>query len=427
MFKIRWGEIVRGEPLVALPHQTEFLEKFKECRGVIGCFDEPGLGKSLEIMMAIESSLIEGEKALIVMPPNLKQNWIQEIKEFTYFEIGKDIDLVPYTMLGKTIDSFKDYKFVADDEGHLIKNPDTQRTMKFISFLEENTPEFFIHATGTPIGNRLPDIFTFLYMIAQYDHVSPRITVRYPTYYEFCERFCYKSPSNYGSGYKYTGSKNVSELREYLKPWTIRRKTDEVLTLPPMENVRVFVSYKEDKELAKVWEQFQSTGEFGGIDITAKKESAIATAPFTTSWVANELEQGAGPVVVFSDHREPAITINEGLQKAGYKSALIIGGQSMDIRNKIRLDFQSGKLDAVVMTAETGAMGITLTKSNLIVGNDLPWKPDTLDQIRRRIRRISQTRPQRCVYMVGSRACDLITQLLISKLEVINQVIEKEK
>ena len=71
MFKIRWGEIVRDQVLEALPHQVEFLERFSSCGGVIGCFDEPGLGKSLEIMMAIQRSLNEGEKALVVMPPPL--------------------------------------------------------------------------------------------------------------------------------------------------------------------------------------------------------------------------------------------------------------------------------------------------------------------------------------------------------------------
>jgi hypothetical protein len=422
MFKIRWGEVVRGEPLVALPHQTEFLERFRSCRGVIGCFDEPGLGKSLEIMMAIEQSLNEGEKALIVMPPHLLENWKQELNDFTYFKVGKDVDLVPYTMLGKKISSFAGYKLVADDEGHYLKNLGAQRTMKFMDFLERDRPDFFIHATGTPIGNRIPEIYPFLLMLSGFEHVSPKIDVKYPTYYQFCERFCHVKNVSYGSGIKYHGMKNVDELKEYLKPWTIRRKTDEVLTLPEMENQRVVVSYKEDPALAKAWEEYASNGEFGGVDIKAKKEAAIAKAPFTAKWVADELEQEAGPIVIFSDHREPAKMIHEALRKE-YMGGLIIGGQDMGDRDALKVAFQNGELDYIVLTS-AGFTGITLTESNLIVGNDLPWKPDDLDQVRRRIRRISQKRKQRCVYMVGSRADDQITQMLVAKLKVINAVVE---
>ncbi len=426
MFKIRWGEIVRDQVLEALPHQVEFLERFSSCGGVIGCFDEPGLGKSLEIMMAIERSLNEGEKALVVMPPHLLENWKQEVRDFTYFEVGKDIDLIPYTQLGKKITSFKEYAFVADDEGHYLKNLSAQRTQNFMLFLEEHRPEFFIHATGTPLGNRIPEIYPFLLMIAEFPHITPKITVKYPTYYEFCERFCHVKNVSYGSGIKYHGMKNVDELKEYLKPWTIRRKTDDVLTLPEMENQRVIVDYKEGTELAKLWAEYASNGEIGGIDIRAKKEAAIVKAPFTAKWVADELEQGAGPVVIFSDHREPVEIIHEALKKAGYKGHTIMGGQDMKVRDNIKVSFQNNELDYVVMTVGAGATGLTLTASNLIVGNDIPWKPDDLDQIRRRIRRISQKRKQRCVYIIGSKADDQITKMLIAKLRVINAVVENE-
>lgn len=424
MWKIRWGEFVRGEILDSLKHQDEFLVRFKECKGTIGCFDEPGLGKSLEIMMAMEEVMRPGEKALVVMPPHLLANWVQEITDFTYFEIGKDIDLVPYTMLGKKITDFSAYRFVADDEGHYLKNLDAQRTQKFMTYLENDRPEFFIHATGTPIGNRIPEIYPFLLMMAGFEHVHPKVDVLYPTYYQFCERFCFVKSVSYGNGIKYHGMKNVDELKEYMRPWTIRRKIDEVLTLPEMENQRVYADFKEDKELEKAWEEFKSNGEVGGVDIVAKKNSAIATAPFTAKWVVDEIEAGCKPVI-FSDHREPAEFIHAALKKAGYKGGLIIGGQSMKVRDDLKLSFQKGELDYLTSTS-AGYTGLTLTESNLVVVNDLPWKPDDLDQLRKRVRRYTQKRKSRCAYIVGSRAADQITQTLIAKMKVINAVIEEK-
>lgn len=114
--------------------------------------------------------------------------------------------------------------------------------------------------------------------------------------------------------------------------------------------------------------------------------------------------------------------IHEALRKE-YMGGLIIGGQDMGDRDALKVAFQNGELDYIVLTS-AGFTGITLTESNLIVGNDLPWKPDDLDQVRRRIRRISQKRKQRCVYIVGSRADDQITQMLVAKLKVINAVVE---
>lgn len=424
MFKIRWGEFVRGEILDSLPHQDEFLVKFRECKGVLGCFDEPGLGKTLEILMAIEESLRPGEKALIVMPPHLLENWKQEVNDFTYFEIGKDIDLIPYTQLGKKITDFTAYRFVADDEGHYLKNLDAQRTQKFMTYLDANPPEFFIHATGTPLSNRIPEIYPFLLMLAGFEHVTPKIDVLYPTYYQFCERFCHVKSVSYGSGVKYHGMKNVDELKEYLKPWTIRRKTDDVLKMvPAMENQRVYAEYKDDPALAAAWEDFASNGEIGGVDIVAKKNSAIATAPFTAKWVADALESGSGPVVIFSDHREPAFIIHEALKKAGFRGELIIGGQDLKVRDSYKVRFQNGDLDFLMCTS-AGYTGLTLTASNLVVVNDLPWKPDDLDQLRRRVRRYTQKKVSRCVYIVGSKASDQITLSLIAKLKVISAVVE---
>ena len=413
MFKLK-------ETTELLQHQEEFLVRFVN-QDVIGLFDLPGTGKSLEILSAICCTLEEGQKALVVVPPHLMANWRHEVEKFTYLEIGKDIDLYPYTQLGKQLTSFQGYSFVAADEAHYLKNMDAKRTFNFMTYLEESLPKYFIYATGTPVTNRIPEIYTFLLMIAGYSHVYPKIDAKYPTYYQFCENFCHVKTVSYGSGVKYHGMKNVDELRDYLKPWTIRRSAPLNVK---MENQNIYADYKDDKKLAAAWEQHASDGDIGGIDIVAKKLAAVAKAPFTAKWVNDELTNEAGPVVVFSDHREPVEIIYEDLKSVGWRVAKIMGGDSMTARAKIVDDFQAGKLDAVICTIGSASTGITLTTSNLVVFSDVPWVPASLDQARKRIFRISQERQCRCVYIVGSKADDQIITMIKAKMRVINAVVE---
>lgn len=397
-------------------NQIEFLERFIPLK-VIGCFDVRGVGKTLEILAAICDSLVNGEKALVVVPPHLMANWKHEVEKFTYLEIGKDIDIVPYTQLGNKVTSFEGYSFIVGDEAHYLKSMEAKRTLAFMNYLEDQRPEYFIYATGTPLKNRIPEIYTFLLMISGWPFVSPKIDVLYPTYYEFCERFCHVK--TVGGRVKYHGMKNVEELKEYIKPWTIRRKP---ISSKGMVNQTVVASYKEDTALAKAWKLHESTGEFGGVDIVAKKEAAIAKAPFTAKWVEDEFNCEVGPIVVFSDHREPAIMIHDYLVKAQYRVGLIIGGGCMKKRDQLVLDFQAGLIDFIVSTS-AGYTGLTLTRSNLVVVNDPPWVPADLDQLRGRVDRKTQDWVCRCVYIAGSRADDQIILSLGAKLKVITAVI----
>lgn len=413
MFKLK-------ETTSLLPHQKTAVDEFL-IKKSFGIFDEPGLGKTLEFL----ASLCEiGGKGLAVVPPFLMASWKNDIEKFTHLEIGKDIDLVPYTMLGKKVDSFAGYSAVCADEGHYLKNLEAQRTVKFHNMMTKNRPEYFAYMTGTPVKNRIPEIYSFLCLLAQYPHVSPKITVKYNSYYKFCMRFCNVTErSIYGrSIMQFSGMKNVDELKEYLKPWTIRRLAKDFLDLPEMQNQTVTANYKDDPELQAAFDVFAPSGSVKGGDIVAKKNSAIAKAPFTAEYVETQLEAGAGPVLVFSDHREPVRIIAESLSKR-WKTASIMGGDSMSARDEIVRKFQSGEFDVLVATVGSASVGLTLTKSNLVIFSDIPWIPSDLVQARKRIHRISQERECRCVYIVGSKVDDNIIKTIRAKEKVINTVV----
>lgn len=399
-----------------LPHQSRYVEVQLE-KKALGCFDAPGLGKSLEVLAAI---CAVGKPALVVCPPHLANNWMAEVTKFTELKIGSEIEICPYTMFSKRVTSLKKYGFFALDEGHYCKNLEAKRTQAIHSALCDHNPEFLANMTGTPVMNRIPDIYSFLVMLSYYDHVTPKIIERYPTSYQFCMRFCNVSEARFGgrSVMQFTGLKNAEELIAYLRPWTIRRTADQVLKLPSMESQTVTANYKHDPKLEAEWQNFVEGGSYSP---TAKKESALAKAHFTAEYVKNELESDNGPIVVFTDHPDAAYSIERELS-GSYRVATIVGGMSIDRRSEYVKQFQKGQLHAIVLTIGSSSTGITLTKASTIVFNDICWTPEDLNQARQRIHRIGQERPTRCVYVVGSSVDDRIIKSVLSKSKVINTI-----
>lgn len=403
-----------------LPHQEIGVSTIVE-KKCFGLFDKPGAGKTLQILAAMCRVLKDGQKALVICPPFLANTWMTEIASFTEMEVGKDIDLVPYTMLGKRIESFEAYGFVAADEAHYLKSLDAQRTRKFHTYMMKHRPEYFVWATGTPIKNRIPEIYSFLLTISRYPHVIPNIGVKYRSHYAFCMRFCNVSERRFGgrSVMQFNGMKNLEELKEYLKPWTLSRSVDE--SLPQMQNQMIAANYKDDPELAAAFAEFGPDSGVRGGDIVAKKNSAIAKAHFTAEYVQTQLEAEMGPIVIYSDHRDPVDMIERELSQA-WRVASIKGGMSDDRKDELKKQFQAGQLDALVCTVGSFSVGVTLTRSNLVIFNDIPWIPADLTQARKRIHRISQERECRCIYIVGSKVDDNIIKTIRAKEKVINAV-----
>ena len=397
------------------PHQKRYVEVQlqKKC---LGNFDRPGTGKTLEILAAICEV---GKKALVIVPPHLANNWHGEVEKFTQLTIHEDIVICPYTMLHKRYKSLAEFGFVALDEAHYIKNLQAQRTQLVHSMLYDNTPEYFAYATGTPIMNRIPEIYSFLVTMAYHKHVTPNIVDKYPTHYQFCQRFCNVTEARFGgrSVMQYSGMKNVEELKEYIKPWTISRNYSET---EGMETQMVRANYKEDSELEKAWQAFTEGAE---LSPTAKRGSAVAKAHFTAEYVKTELEGNNSPLVVFSDHPDAVHLIEREVSEVA-RVASIVGGMAMSKRTEIVDKFQRGQLDVIVLTTGSSATGITLTKASTVIFNDVPWQPEELHQARKRIDRIGQTKQTRAVYIVGSKIDERIIKSLMAKKKVINTIEE---
>ena len=379
-----------------------------------------GTGKSLSALAAIIQTK---EKAVIVCPPFLVENWLNEISKhttlkgsphFLKYSSDSDIFVVPYTQLDKSEDIFRNVRFVVADESQYLKNLEAKRTQRFHYLFYKYTPAYFMALSGTPLKNRIPEIYSMLLLWDRFG-VKPAITEKYKSFYTFCCRFTNVVQGKYGMSYG--GMKNVEELRTYIKPNSIKHEAS-VLDLPELNESNVIVAYKNNPKLHEAFLQF--SGSRFSAEITVKVESATAKAVFTSNYVSEAIDSGEGPIVVFSDHRKPIEIMELELSKIRVRS--ITGETPMDKRQGYVDMFNKGQLDLLLCTFGAASTGINLTSSNLMVINDLPWEVASLEQAKKRSHRIGQTRPCRIVHVIGSSVDELILKTLNAKMKVISEV-----
>lgn len=339
--------------------------------------DAMGLGKTLQAIEVIKRT---GLKTLVVCPASLRLTWKSELELFGTG--AEDVTIIGYSELTK-MESFEGYELIIADEIHYLKNLDAQRTGAFHRLLWESKPERFIGLSGTAIKNRIPEFYSILRLI----YSSSTLPTMLRDYWDFCRHFCNVTQFKVRGRMvtKFDGHKNIDELRALLHPRYLRRKASEVLDLPPIVRKDILLEDSEiDHDLLQAWDSNSKAF------ITYKKNSAKIKAPHTIKYVKDLLEAGEGPVLVYSDHVEPAQRIGEGFNRK-YKVGIITGSTPMKERHELVTALQEGKLD--VLTATIGALseGVTLTKARNLVFNDLSFVPGDIAQVEKRIHRIGQT------------------------------------
>jgi SWI/SNF-related matrix-associated actin-dependent regulator 1 of chromatin subfamily A len=396
--------------------------------------DEPGLGKTIQALLAA-CMLLEkhpGKKVLVLCPQYLTRNWHNEIEDWTNgirvstFDPkcsdamwDSDVVLASYYHVRKYPDLISEdaYDFVIVDEAHNFKNPKAKQTLGLLKVVSKLKPNFLLLLTGTPIKNRVPDIYIPLYLMAMSKRTENPITKKYRSYYLFCYNFCTVRKTPFGT--QFTGEKNVEELRTYLKGRRIGRKKKDVVELPEVVEKQVVVDYKEIPELLREYEAFNGVVE--SAESSAKAESARLKAKFTSEYVRELLDKEVGPIVIFTDHLGPVEVIREELKD--FKVAVIVGGVSVKKREKIKTDFQAGYYDVLIATIGAFSTGVTLTRSSNLVFNDISWVPSDLQQAKDRIHRLGQTATCFVHYIVGAVVDKKILRSIQAKLRTIKKVL----
>lgn len=405
-----------------LPHQTRTVE-FALKTKFYGDFSVMGSGKSLS---AIATICALKKKALIVAPPYLINNWIREIQKhstlkvsphFLKFDPSSDVTVIAYTKTEKAEDVFKNVEIIIVDEGQYLKNLEAKRTQNFHDLFNKYTPKYFGFLSGTPIKNRIPEIYSMLLLFSKGPN-SPKIIDHYRSLYTFCCRFTHLKQTQYGTSFE--GMKNVEELRRFVNPFSIRHG-EEVLDLPILQESSVVVSYDNNPDLQRDWEKYCNEGI--SIGVQSKNQAAIAKAPFTANIVTEAINDGLGPIVVFSDHVKP-VEIME-LELSRFRVRKITGEVSSEKRQDAVDMLNKNQLDVLICTIGSASTGFNLTAASLLIFNDPSWVSTDMEQAKKRIHRIGAKKPCRILYVIGSQTDEHIYHMLARKDKVINKVIKE--
>lgn len=249
------------------PYQVEGVRFLIQRRNPI-LADDMGLGKSLQAMTAFATDVKMGwgDTALIIAPATLKDNWANEFKKFTR---------IPYTVLGqrvnrngKTVSTGRDeriqqivgfalssgpraliinYEQVAAhleelnacgfhmaifDEVHYLGNYDSQRTIACLQIKARRK----IQLSGTPVTSQVNNLWAIMWMAAR---------GRTPNYNTFMNR--YAAYGGFG-GKQIVGVKNKDEIHEILGDTMLRRVKEDVLDLPPVDIIPIYVRLTPEQQ-----------------------------------------------------------------------------------------------------------------------------------------------------------------------------------
>jgi len=371
--------------------------------------DDMGLGKTRQSLAVVD---IENLRTLIVCPASLKDNWKEEIKIFCP---GLDYYIESYSSLHKL--KHFDFEAIIGDESHYLKDPKARRTQTFISIVEKCNPKKLIMLSGTPIKNRVPELFVPLALAMQPNKLGYN-------YWDFCRHFS-NEEVKYRNGYEYktySGIKNEIELVELLRPYMIRRSADKVLDLPEIVEINVSTDENPPPDYKQVVEKFimdnNKTPEF----MMAKRLVSEAKIDFTVNYVSVVLNN-TDQVIVFSDHINTINKINKILSKE-IKSGCITGETDVATRDKIIKDFKDKKIKVLCSTIGVGSTGHNLQNCSHVVFNDFPFVPSDLMQAKKRIHRIGQKNKCFYHYVISNDIDRTVLKILQSKTKVIDRVMD---
>lgn len=428
------------------PHQQKAVE-FLSARARAGLFDDMGLGKTAS---AICSAIKVGaRRTLVVCPTVVTRNWRREIRTWDptaevqvitrgtqsvnpsvrYVIVSHGLLIRP-PLLAQLVRNGWDV--VIADESHALKNPKAKRTRAFFdSIATRGTARHVWLLTGTPMPNDPTEMWSMLRGLA-----PERITGadgRPMTWRQFRERYCVLAPSSFTpDGVRVVGARNIPELRDRMRGFSLRRLKAHVLDLPPIRwgNVSLTVE-KLPKELlalekdlprdpAAALAQLRDGSQFS----TWRRLCGLAKADAAAELLYDELDAHAyKKVVVFAHHIEVLDILQMSLRD--FRPVRISGDVLPDARARAVDAFQNDPETRVaVCNLVAGGVGITLTAASEVVFAEASFVPGDMKQAADRCHRIGQAAPVnvRVLSLAGS-VDELVGDILVRKTSMIRDVL----
>ena len=371
--------------------------------------DKPGLGKTIQTIMAIDEAALY--PCLVVCPKSVKLNWVETFwdwaKERVEPDLIRDITIINYEQLRKRIKDLKavPWEIIVCDEAHVLKNRTAKKTILIRQLMRRTKRKLLI--TGTYVLNRPEELASLLEIINKLKEFGGL--------HEFYLRYCGMVRTVYG--WDYTGVSNLQELHDRLSGFVLRRTKEEIKDeLSPKEPFVVPFNVNRteyNKLLLKRYNSYFEREESLAMEaLKAKEESCF-------EWIENFLESGE-KLVVFAHHRYLQNRLCERFPLA----CRISGGQTDLERKENIVLFQLGDRQLIICSLKAAGLGITLTAASDIAFLEFPQTPGILEQAIDRVHRIGQHKSVFVWYLYAKDTVEEKALCLCENKEVITSLIQ---
>lgn len=403
-----------------------FLERW----GLGACLaDDMGLGKTIQFIAFLlhlkEEEALE-KPTLLVCPTSVLGNWEREVKKFApnlkvlqyhgdkrpkgkAFQTAvkdKNIVITSYSLVHRDLKSLQDvsWQIIALDEAQNIKNAESKQSQA----VRQLEPEFRIALTGTPVENRLQELWSIM------DFLNPG----YLGNKQFFQRRFAMPIEKYGD------TSSLSQLRSLVQPFILRRlKTDRdiIQDLPEKQEMTVFcgLTPEQAKLYQKVVEDslatiddaegLQRRGMILGLLVKLKQicnhpaqylkkkklEQYDSAKLQRLDEMLEEAISNGDRALIFTQFAEWGKLLKPHLEeKLGRETLFLYGSTTKKQREEMIDRFQHDPQapPVMILSLKAGGVGLNLTRANHVFHFDRWWNPAVENQATDRVFRIGQTK-----------------------------------
>lgn len=301
-----------------------------------------------------------------------------------------------------------DWNYVVLDEGHKIKNPNSNITILSKRLKTHNR----VILSGTPIQNNLVELWSL------FDFIFPGRLGTLPIFQEEFEQ-----PIKAGGYANATnlevkvGYQKAVILKDLIQPYLLRRmKVDVAKDLPSKQEYVLMcklTKYQKDKYLEFLHSiEFKANSYFGAIDTLRK----ICNHPDLADVHFKENQPGYGDpsrsgklqvlkslittwtkeghkILLFTQTRQMMNILEKFLNSSmstDFKYMKMSGETSIGKRQDMIFEFNNEDYNLFLLTTKVGGLGVNLTGADRVIIFDPDWNPSTDLQARERAWRLGQ-------------------------------------
>lgn len=384
--------------------------------------DEMGLGKTIQ---AIGSAILKKDifgfsKTLIVCPASLKHQWKNEIEKFSderaliisgppderarqYNEDSYFFFIVNYETVLRDHSAMNraGFDFLILDEAQRAKN----FTTKTASSLKRVEVRHKLIITGTPIENRLIDLFSIIGLLDP-GFLGPL--------WEFSYKHCLFDPEKQ---VKINGYYDLDKLNKKLESILIRREKRKVISQLPniiQVNIPVHLSPLQSEYHASyakglshiIRKKFLTPYDLQRIQLLLANMRMVCDSTFLIDNETNEspkleelryillekLDIGRKntKIVIFSEWIKVHKLIGKLLNENNIGFVELNGQIPVKYRGELIRKFEDNPQFKVFLSTEAGGSGLNLQVADTLINFELPWNPAKKNQRIGRIDRLGQ-------------------------------------